>query len=131
LEPYTRKYGIQIFEGSEYDKIPLEIDSIAMPLNLDEEVINLVNRMFEGDEIILTSQNHEKCGNKIIYPLINVPSAWISDWKSEQNPECEDTILEGRELDLINFLSTFIPDVKEKMYQSAKYLEVAKLKVEQ
>lgn len=51
LEPYTRKYGIEIIYDENLDSAENhEVDSIASPLTLDREVEKVINQMFQGEK---------------------------------------------------------------------------------
>ncbi|MGF7118089.1 ATPase [Methanobacterium oryzae] len=122
LEPYQRKYGIELIFG---DSIPesrdLNFDLIAMPITLDDETENILNLMLDGKKIDLISSKEHYNNIKLIYPLINIPRSWIHSWigikldnKSDQNYESAE--------DLLKFLETIIPDVRENLVKSALFV---------
>ena len=56
LEPYTRKYGIKLIYGNLIeDAIKFGVDSIALPLTLDNEVESIVNNILNGKKIEVLS----------------------------------------------------------------------------
>jgi hypothetical protein len=122
LEPYTRKYGIKIFKGDDMDH---EIDSIALPLTLDDEAENVVNCILNGNKIEvyhLINDYSTENQTKIIYPLQNVPCKWIKSWMEKLDQECEYSMVMNVENDTLNFLEEFIPDVRENILKSALFI---------
>ncbi|MDP3066726.1 MAG: ATPase [Methanobacteriaceae archaeon] len=128
LEPYTRKYGINIFQGESWDDIKgLEVGKVALPFDLDSEVENLLEKMLGGDKISLKSDEKYQDGYELIYPLINVPHSWIHS--GGEDSFCKKKISDDSQNisfdlphEMVEFFSTFIPDVREKMYKSALFL---------
>lgn len=123
LEPYTRKYGIELIFGENISETNgLDIDSIALPLTLDDEVLNILNLMLTGKKIELLSTVEDYNGKKLIYPLINVPKSWIYSWTGnniandfKQKYNCSKYLL--------RFLESMIPDVRENLYKSTLFLD--------
>ncbi len=87
LEPYSRKYGINIFESNfktfdeaifylnEIKDDKIDIDLIASSLILDEKVESILSNIFSGKGII----RDEKINyNNLIHPFINVSNDWIN-----------------------------------------------------
>lgn len=119
LEPYKRKYGIElIFRENIKESRDLNVDVITMPLTLDDEAENILNLMLDGKKIELLSSNEFYNDKKLIYPLINVPKSWIYSWtlinlnnELKQNYESAE--------DLLRFLESLIPDVRENLLKSA------------
>ncbi|MCC7560876.1 MAG: ATPase [Methanobacterium sp.] len=131
LEPYTRKYGVELIipdnGGDEFNEPDLEgengdIDAVALPLTLDEEVENILAAMLNGKKLNLLSSQSEKNGVKIIYPLSNIPLSWIESWIDIEGFNCDFDDKPGLPRDVLEFLEGFIPDVREKMMSSAGYL---------
>lgn len=132
LEPYTRKYGVELIipdDGvdEKYKEPDLEgrngdIDAVALPLTLDGEVENILVTMLNGKKLNLLSSQSEKNGLKMIYPLLNVPLSWIESWVDIEGLNCDFEDKNGLPLDMLEFLEGFIPDVREKMMSSAAYL---------
>ena len=84
MEPYTRKYGIELFYGSLIDDgSKFDVDSIALPLTLDNEVESILGNILNGEKIeVLSLKNRYDSKNNLnlIYPLSNVPRSWIVSW---------------------------------------------------
>ena len=129
LEPYTRKYGIEIITKEDNHLLEkdrsidsISIDSIASSITLDQEIGNIIHQMFQGERILPTNTNTEFNGVKIIYPLINIPDTWIESWAKKYNLYCNISSICGDSKDLIRFLEEFIPDVRENMLKSARFV---------
>lgn len=134
LEPYTRKYGVELIileqEGKLDDRIDsfqlhgeqIGADSVALPLTLDGEVEHILELMLEGEKLDLLSSQTAKEGTKLIYPLINVPKSWIESWIGLEGLECCFEYEDGLPREMLEFLESFIPDVREKMIRSVSYL---------
>ena len=121
LEPYQRKYGIELIFGNSIDESRgSNVDIIAIPTTLDDEAENILNLMLDGKKIELLSSIQKYNDAKLIYPLINIPISWINSWMKikvdtpNQNYESAD--------DLLRFLETIIPDVKENLVKSALFV---------
>lgn len=122
LEPYQRKYGIELIFGDTIDELTdLNVDLMASPITLDDETENILNLMLDGKKIELISSDEEHNNTKLIYPLINIPRSWIHSWmgikldnKSNQNYKSSE--------DLLKFLETIIPDVRENLIKSALFV---------
>jgi hypothetical protein len=123
LESYTRKYGVEIiFSQSMDDLEKLDVNSVALPITLDDEVENILSMILDGEKLQLLSSENDKDGIKIIYPLINVPRQWIQSWVESENFNCTFPECDGLPREMLKFLEVFIPDVREKMYRSGVYL---------
>jgi hypothetical protein len=126
MEPYTRKYGIKLFYGSSIeDVLEFEVDSIALPLTLDNEVESILGNILNGEKIGVTSLKNrydEENNVKLIYPLSNVPRYWIVSWLGKLDYEYKYTINNSYAVDLMEFFEGFIPDVRENMLKSALYV---------
>lgn len=121
LEPYQRKYGIELILGKNIDETEnSNIDSIAMPLTLDDEAQNILKLMLDGEKIELLSSDESYSDMRLIYPLINVPKSWIYSWT--QNTA--DNELNQNEVseDLLKFLEHLVPDVRENLLKSALFV---------
>jgi hypothetical protein len=124
LEPYTRKYGIKIIKASSWDElVKKDVNKVALAWDLDYEVEALLEKMLQGDKISLESGRTSVDGYDLIYPLINIPRDWILSWTDSANMPCTENVSEGISTEMVQFLSSFIPDVREKMYKSALFLE--------
>lgn len=122
-EPYTRKYGIEIFKGSSLEDENIEsADSLVSPLTLDEEVESIIGKILNGERIEpshLKGDLNYKTGLKIIFPLLNVPRSWIQKWYDTIGIPYNAPEEEEIERDTVNFLEGFIPDVRENLLKSA------------
>jgi hypothetical protein len=119
LEPYQRKYGIKIVFGNAIsESMDLNVNSIASALTLDHEAENIINSMINGKKIELLSSIELFNGKKMIYPLINIPKAWIYSWVENKPHEELNQNYETPE-DFLTFLEGIIPDVRENLYKSA------------
>lgn len=133
LEPYTRKYGVELLlQTDDVDrwnelklqekKSELNMDSMALPLTLDGEVEHILENMLNGENLDILSVHSKKNGIKMIYPLSNVPLSWIESWVDIEGLNCDFEPITGLPKDMLEFLEGFIPDVREKMMSSAFYL---------
>ena len=123
LEPYTRKYGIKLLFGDCLDDASdSDADSIALPITLDDEAENIVEAMFNCEKITPLSFNEKIVGIKVICPIVNVSRQWIISWLEKYSLKCTYEDKETFSKDLIHFLEEFIPDVKENMFKSAKFV---------
>lgn len=121
LEPYQRKYGIELIFGKSNDEARnLNIDSIALPTTLDDEAQNILQSMLDGEKIELLSSNENYNGNKLIYPLINVPKSWIYSWTQNTLDNELNQNYKSSE-DLLIFLESLVPDVRENLLKSALF----------
>jgi hypothetical protein len=129
LEPYTRKYGIEIIKVGSWEELyHLDVDKVALPFELDYEVEALLEKMLNGDRISLESDRKSSDEYDLIYPLINIPRDWINSWADSECIPCTENVSRGIPAEMVQFLSSFIPDVREKMYRSALFLKENELK---
>lgn len=118
LEPYSRKYGIQLIYGKKLeDANDIDADSIANPITLDYEVKNMLKLMLNGEKINLISSNETFWDKRMIYPLINIYEDWIYAWLGKQ-----ETTNKDYESQFLNFLESIIPGVRENMFKSALFV---------
>lgn len=122
LEPYQRKYGIKLVFGNDIQEaMNLDIDLIAAVLTLDHEAENILNSMINGEKIELLSSKEIIDNKKMIYPLINIPKAWIYSCLGNTDHKELKTNYETSE-GFLNFLETIVPDVRENLYKSAIFV---------
>lgn len=119
LEPYTRKYGIQLI-CQDFDlnnlEVMMEYDSIALPLTLDDEVENVLDCIFTGKQVKLKSlKEYDK---KMIYPLINIPLSWINTYFN-RNIDDYDKKLSN---EFLIYLENIVPQFRENILKSSYYL---------
>jgi hypothetical protein len=126
MEPYTRKYGIKLSYGSSMEEaLRYDVDSIALPLTLDNEVESILGNILNGEKIeVYSLKNRYDVLNdfNLIYPLLNVPRSWIVSWLAKMDYEYKYTIDDNYAVDLMKFFEGFIPDVRENMLKSALYI---------
>ena len=121
LEPYQRKYGIELIFGKSMNEAEnLDIDSIALPITLDDEAQNILQLMLDGEKIELLSSNESYNDIKLIYPLINVPKSWIYSWT--QNTADNELNQDEYAEDLLKFLERLVPGVRENLLKSALFI---------
>lgn len=110
LEPYTRKYGVKLVNGGEYDLV-------ANPIILDDKVNQIFSTIFKGKGIEFDKKNNE------VYPLINVPLDWINSFlemdgkskiKNENNDELASSFME--------FLDGVAPQYCENVLKASEYI---------
>ena len=124
LEPYQRKYGIELIFGRSMDEAEnLDIDSISLPITLDDEAQNILQLMLDGEKIELLSSNESYNDKKLIYPLINVPKSWIYSWVQNTASSDLNQNYEFSE-ELLIFLESLVPDVRENLLKSALFTSV-------
>lgn len=122
LEPYQRKYGIELIFGEDIGKSKdLNVDSIALPITLDDEARNILELMLDGKKIGLLSSKESCNGKKLIYPLINVPKSWVYSWAQNTSYNKLDQNYKSAE-DLLKFLEHLVPDVRENLLKSASFV---------
>ena len=111
MEPYTRKYGVELVYDGDYDYK-------VNPLILDDEVNNIFEAIFKGEGL-----NFPRNGDEI-YPLANVSLDWINSFLEMDGQE----ILENENKDeLANSFSEFLEDVapqyRENVVKAAEFIE--------
>ena len=111
MEPYTRKYGVELVYDGDYDYK-------VNPLILDDEVNNIFEAIFNGEGLNFTRNGDE------IYPLANVSLDWINSFLEMDGQE----ILENENKDeLANSFSEFLEDVapqyRENVVKAAEFIE--------
>ena len=111
LEPYTRKYGVELVYDGDYD---LKVN----PLILDDEVNNIFEAIFKGEGLNLSKKDDE------IYPLINVSLDWINSFLEMDEQDILDC---QNKDDLANSFSEFLEDVapqyRENVLSAAKFVD--------
>lgn len=125
LEPYKRKYGITISSGKSESIDFEDYDSIAMSTTLDDEASFVLNRIFNGKkiEVLHLKNNYNMESNKkLIYPLQNIPVSWIELWIKKVGHKCQLMNEINLEMETLNFLEDFVPDVRENILKSAVFV---------
>ncbi len=111
LEPYTRKYGVELVNNGGYDLI-------AEPLIMDKKVNMIFTDIFNGEGIDFTRKKE-----KTIYPLINVSKEWINIFLES---DCGEEIKEdSRNLasDFMEFLDSVAPQYKDNVLKASDFIE--------
>lgn len=111
LEPYTRKYGVELVNNGGYDLI-------AEPLIMDKKVNMIFTDIFNGEGIDFTRKKE-----KTIYPLINVSKEWINIFLEN---DCGEEIKEdSRNLasDFMEFLDSVAPQYKDNVLKASDFIE--------
>ena len=111
LEPYTRKYGVSLVSGPEFD-------FIASPLTLDHIIAYAIERMINGKLIIGPPREDHR--GKLLYPLSRVPVAWIERWLGVGPIRVPgDNVVE----EFLGFFEEVFPQFRENMLKSLDYIQ--------
>lgn len=111
LEPYTRKYGVELVYEGDYD---LRVN----PLILDDEVNNIFEGIFKGEGLNLSKKDKE------IYPLINVSLDWINSFLKMDGQvilDCENN--DALANSFSEFLEDVAPQYRENVLSAAKFID--------
>ena len=111
MEPYTRKYGVELVYDGDYDLI-------VNPTILDEEVNSIFATIFAGEGLKFAKKPNE------IYPLINVPIDWVNSFLEMDGKE----IIKNENIDelatsFMEFLEDVAPQYRENVLKAADYIE--------
>ena len=110
LEPYTRKYGVELVYEGDYDLI-------VNPIVLDDEVNNIFSSIFAGDGIEFRDNSNE------IYPLINVPLEWINTFlQMDGRSNMERANSNDLAISFSQFLEEVAPQYKENVVSASEYI---------
>lgn len=112
LEPYTRKYGVELIYDGEYD-------FAVNPTILDDEVNDIFEGIFKGEGLNLNKKDNE------IYPLINVSLDWINSFLQMDGQN----LIEGENknelaISFSEFLDDVAPQYKENVLKASEYIEL-------
>ena len=110
MEPYTRKYGVELIYDGDYDLC-------VNPLVLDDQVKNIFEAVFNGDGLNFVKNSKE------IYPLVNVSIDWINSFLEMDNQklvECENT--DEMANSFCEFLEDVAPQYKENVVSAAEFI---------
>lgn len=111
LEPYTRKYGVELIYDGDYDLI-------ANPVILDDEVNRIFTDIFNGVGLEFTKNDNE------IYPLINVPLDWINSFLEMDGRLKMENSNNGQLAFLfMEFLEDVAPQYRENVLKASDYIE--------
>lgn len=110
MEPYTRKYGVELVYGGEYD---LRVN----PIILDDEVNNIFEGLFNGEGL-----NYDKRDDEI-YPLVNVSLDWINSFLEMDGQELLDCENKNElALSFSEFLEDVAPQYKENVLNASEFV---------
>lgn len=111
LEPYTRKYGVELIYEGNYD---LKVN----PLILDDKVNTIFEGIFDGEGLNIPKKDDE------IYPLANVSLDWINSFLEIDG---HDLIEKENNDELANSFSEFLEDVapqfRENVVSASEFIE--------
>lgn len=111
LEPYTRKYGVELVYSGEHD---LAVN----PVILDDEVNGIFEGIFKGEGLNYNLDENE------IYPLINVSLDWINSFLEMDGQKL---IESQNKSELANAFSEFLDDVapqyRENVLSAAAFID--------
>ena len=111
LEPYTRKYGVELVYEGNYD---LKVN----PLILDDKVNTIFEGIFDGEGLNIPKKDDE------IYPLANVSLDWINSFLEMDG---HDLIEKENNDELANSFSEFLEDVapqfRENVVSASEFIE--------
>ncbi len=111
LEPYTRKYGVKLVYGGDFDLT-------ANPIILDDKVNSIFSDIFKGNGLSFNKKANE------IYPLINVPLDWVNSFLEMDGKK----IVESKNNDelatsFMGFLEDVAPQYRENVLKAYEYIE--------
>ena len=111
MEPYTRKYGVELVYEGDYD---LKVNEII----LDDKVNDIFEGIFSGEGLNLVKGEDE------IYPLANVSLDWINSFLKMDNQKLVES---GNKNKLANSFSEFLDDVapqyKENVVKASEFIQ--------
>ena len=110
MEPYTRKYGVELVYDGDYD---LDVN----PLILDDEVNNIFSSIFAGEGINFRDRTDE------IYPLVNVPLDWINSFlEMDGKDTIENENTDELAISFSEFLEEVAPQYKENVVSASEFI---------
>ncbi|MBQ6345477.1 MAG: ATPase [Methanobrevibacter sp.] len=111
MEPYTRKYGVELVYNGDYD---LKVNQII----LDDKVNDIFEGIFSGEGLNLVKGENE------IYPLANVSLDWINSFLKMDNQK---SVESENKNELANSFSEFLDDVapqyKENVVKASEFIQ--------
>ena len=111
MEPYTRKYGVELVYNGDYD---LKVNQII----LDDKVNDIFEGIFSGEGLNLVKGENE------IYPLANVSLDWINSFLKMDNQK---SVESENKNELANSFSQFLDDVapqyKENVVKASEFIQ--------
>ncbi|WP_295722513.1 ATPase [uncultured Methanobrevibacter sp.] len=110
LEPYTRKYGVELIYSNKK-----EYDVIASNQTMDMEIHSICEDIFKGKGI-----KYPRFNKEYIYPLIKVTHKQINDFLGEKLLEEKYDDVSG---EFIEFLDDTVSQYKFNILKSVQYLQ--------
>ena len=111
MEPYTRKYGVELVYSGEYD---LKVN----PIILDDEVNGIFEGIFKGEGLNFHHSDDE------IYPLANVSLDWINSFLEMDGHELvENKNKNELATSFSEFLDDVAPQYKENVVKASEFIE--------
>ena len=111
LEPYTRKYGVELVQHGEYDLV-------VNPVILDDKVNQIFSTIFAGEGLQFDEKKDE------IYPLINVPIDWINSFlEMDGQNKIENANNNELASSFMEFLEDVAPQYRENVLKASDYIE--------
>ena len=111
LEPYTRKYGVQLVYDGDYDLV-------VNPVVLDDRVNDIFEGIFKGEGLNYSKKDDE------IYPLANVSLEWANSFLEMDG---KDLIQKENSDELANSFSEFLDDVapqyKDNVVSASEFVQ--------
>lgn len=111
MEPYTRKYGVELVYEGDYD---LAVN----PIILDDEVNDIFSSIFAGEGLKFRDKTNE------ISPLANVPLEWINSFlEMDGQGMIENENKNELAISFSEFLEDVAPQYKENVLKAAEFIE--------
>ena len=111
MEPYTRKYGVELVYSGEHD---LKVN----PIILDDEVNGIFEGIFKGEGLNFHHSDDE------IYPLANVSLDWINSFlKMDGHELVENKNKNELATSFSEFLDDVAPQYKENVVKASEFIE--------
>lgn len=111
MEPYTRKYGVELVYSGEHD---LKVN----PVILDDEVNGIFEGIFKGEGLNFHHRDDE------IYPLANVSLEWINSFLEMDGHELvENKNKNELATSFSEFLDDVAPQYKENVVKASEFIE--------
>ena len=111
MEPYTRKYGVELVYDGDYDLA-------VSPIILDDAVNDVFSSIFAGEGLKFRDKTNE------IYPLANVPLEWINSFlEMDGQTAIENENKDELAISFSEFLEDVAPQYKENVLKAAEFIE--------
>ena len=111
MEPYTRKYGVELVYDGDYDLA-------VSPIILDDAVNDIFSSIFAGEGLKFRDNTNE------IYPLANVPLEWVNSFlEMDGQAAIENENKDELAISFSEFLEDVTPQYKENVLKAAEFIE--------